>query len=318
MDTVALSAYLGAGLCMGLGAIGAGIGEGLTGGDAARSMDRQPAVSSRLMRNMLIGQAVAESASIFALVVSMLLIFGDYSSPTSPGPAALIGAGLCMGLGALGSGLGGGMAAAEAMMGVGRNPGAERRVTSVMLIGQAVAQTPSIFSFVVSLLLIFGGAETANPIKESALLMSGVAMGFGAIGSGAGSGISAGRASDGTSKRPAAYSKLISTMLVGQAVAQTPAVFALMVSLLLIFVPDTVSVTLSSLAAVIGCGISVGVGGIGPGIGAGFAAAEAASAVAKNPLKETLFVRTMLTGQAVAQSTAIYALVIALVLLRLI
>ncbi|PLX42056.1 MAG: ATP synthase F0 subunit C [Deltaproteobacteria bacterium] len=318
MDTVQLAAYLGAGLCMGLGAIGAGIGEGLTGGDAARSMDRQPAVSNRLMRNMLIGQAVAESASIFSLVVSMLLIFGNYSSPTAPGPAALFGAGLCMGLGALGSGLGGGMAAAEALMGVGRNPGAERRITSVMLIGQAVAQTPSIFSFVVSLLLIFGGAETANSIKETALLMSGLSMGFGAIGSGVGSGISAGRASDSTSKRPEAYSKLMSTMLVGQAVSQTPAVFALMVSLLLIFVPQSVPVTLPSLAAVIGCGISVGVGGIGPGIGAGFAAAEAAAAVAKNPSKESLFVRTMLTGQAVAQSTAIYALVIALVLLRLI
>ena len=55
---------LGAGLCMGIGAIGPGIGEGNAVGKALEGMARQPESTSNLRLNMLIGCGVAETTGI--------------------------------------------------------------------------------------------------------------------------------------------------------------------------------------------------------------------------------------------------------------
>ena len=72
MDSVSLTglaAYLGAGIAIGLGAIGAAIGEGYTASQANAAVSRNPKLSGDIFKTMLVGQAIAESASIFALVV---------------------------------------------------------------------------------------------------------------------------------------------------------------------------------------------------------------------------------------------------------
>ncbi len=66
---------LGAGLCMGLGAIGPGAGEGYAAGKACEGIAREPKNAAVVTRTMLIGQAVAESNGIYALVIALLLIF---------------------------------------------------------------------------------------------------------------------------------------------------------------------------------------------------------------------------------------------------
>ena len=69
------AALLGAGICMGCGAIGPGIGEGIVGGAACDGIARQPNLQGVLTRTMLIADAIAETTGIYALVVSLLLIF---------------------------------------------------------------------------------------------------------------------------------------------------------------------------------------------------------------------------------------------------
>ncbi len=67
--------------------------------------------------------------------------------------------------------------------------------------------------------------------------------------------------------------------------------------------------------ALIGAGICMGFGAIGPGIGEGFAAGKACEAIGRTPQEAGLLTRTMLIGQAVSESTGIYSLVIALLML---
>ena len=57
------------------------------------------------------------------------------------------------------------------------------------------------------------------------------------------------------------------------------------------------------------------VGLVGPGVGEGFAAGKACEGVAKRPDQAPLLTRTMLIGQAVSESTGIYSLVIAIILI---
>lgn len=67
-------------------------------------------------------------------------------------------------------------------------------------------------------------------------------------------------------------------------------------------------------ASAIGAGIGM-IAGLGPGIGQGFAAGKATEAVGRQPEAQADITRTMILGCAVAESTGIYSLVIALVLL---
>lgn len=64
----------------------------------------------------------------------------------------------------------------------------------------------------------------------------------------------------------------------------------------------------------IGAGLAM-IAGIGPGIGQGYAAGKGAEAVGRQPEAQGDIVRTMLLGAAVAETTGIYGLVIALILL---
>ena len=64
----------------------------------------------------------------------------------------------------------------------------------------------------------------------------------------------------------------------------------------------------------IGAGLAV-IAGIGPGVGQGIAAGHAASAVGRNPGAKGDVTSTMLLGQAVAETTGLYGLLIAMLLL---
>jgi F-type H+-transporting ATPase subunit c len=72
---VAAAAFIGAGLAMGFGAIGPGIGEGFAAGKACEGIARRPDQAGLLTRTMLIGQAVSESTGIYSLVIAIILLF---------------------------------------------------------------------------------------------------------------------------------------------------------------------------------------------------------------------------------------------------
>lgn len=64
----------------------------------------------------------------------------------------------------------------------------------------------------------------------------------------------------------------------------------------------------------VGAGLAL-IAGIGPGIGQGYAAGQAAAAVGRQPEAKADIVQTMILGQAIAESTGIYGLVVGIILL---
>jgi len=313
---VSVAAYTGGGLAMGLGAIGAAIGEGYTAAQANAAVSRDPKNSGEIFKNMLVGQAVAESASIFALVIAILLLFLDVSVPTLLKAAALFGAGISMGFGAIGSGIGSGYPGGQACAGIARQPAVASQLTTNMLIGSAVCQTPAIFSMVVALMLMFINFGDAPLFPTwAAYLGAGISMGLAAIGSGYGGGLAAGASCEGIARQPKTAANVTTIMLVGQAVSQTPSIFGLLVSFILMFKSFPESTALSASMALLAAGICTGFGGIGPGLGNGMTAEGAVRWVARNVEHAGDLMRIMLVGQAVSQSTAIYAMVVSLVLI---
>ena len=70
-----LGPAIGAGLCMGLGAIGPGVGEGNAVGKALEGMARQPEASGNLRTTMILGCAITETTGIYSLLIAFLILF---------------------------------------------------------------------------------------------------------------------------------------------------------------------------------------------------------------------------------------------------
>lgn len=67
-------------------------------------------------------------------------------------------------------------------------------------------------------------------------------------------------------------------------------------------------------AAYLGAGTAM-IAGLGPGIGEGFVGGKAVEAIARQPEAKGDIISTMLIGDAIAESTGIYSLVIAIILI---
>ena len=86
--------------------------------------------------------------------LSLVLEGAQYNAAFAKG-LAFIAAGFAMGIAALGPAIGQGFAAGKAVEAVGRQPEAVKQIRSVMLLGQAMAETTGIYALLVAFLLIF-------------------------------------------------------------------------------------------------------------------------------------------------------------------
>lgn len=67
--------YLAAGLSIGIAAFGCALAQGRTVGSAVEGIARNPGAANKIFTPMILGLAIIESLAIYALVVSLLLLF---------------------------------------------------------------------------------------------------------------------------------------------------------------------------------------------------------------------------------------------------
>ncbi len=66
---------VGAGIAIGAGALGPGIGIGLLAGRAMEALGRNPEARGVIQQNMILALAFAEAIGIYALVVAIIILF---------------------------------------------------------------------------------------------------------------------------------------------------------------------------------------------------------------------------------------------------
>ncbi|GAC1331478.1 MAG: hypothetical protein NVS2B16_17400 [Chloroflexota bacterium] len=71
-----IGAYVGAGLMIGGGAIGAGVGDGLVTSQLVAGLARQPEARGLLTTWMFIGVGLIEAYAVIALVFGLVILFG--------------------------------------------------------------------------------------------------------------------------------------------------------------------------------------------------------------------------------------------------
>lgn len=82
-------------------------------------------------------------------------MFGGLEGAEGLDAAKAIAAALAIGLGAIGPGLGIGLAVRGAMEALGRNPEAEGAIRTTMIIGAALAEAVAIYAFVIAIVIYF-------------------------------------------------------------------------------------------------------------------------------------------------------------------
>lgn len=74
---VVACSVLGPGLAMGLGTIGTGLGMGNGLSGATNAVGRNPEAHGRILLTMMVGLAMIESLAIYALVISLVILYAN-------------------------------------------------------------------------------------------------------------------------------------------------------------------------------------------------------------------------------------------------
>ena len=94
-------------------------------------------------------------ATIAMSTLASSTAFAQEGAAAASGGSAMaaLGAGLAIGLAVVGGGLGQGRAAAAALEGISRNPGAAPRIQTPMILGLALIESLVLFAFLIAFML---------------------------------------------------------------------------------------------------------------------------------------------------------------------
>jgi F-type H+-transporting ATPase subunit c len=143
-----------AALCIGLGAVGPIIGQGLFAKSACYVVGINRSAYNRILSFALLSQTLIETPIIMALIVALLLLITT-ANPSDLKIIALIVAALCQSVCNIAPGISSGRTSAAACIQIGKPESDAANITRTCLLAQGLIDTFAIYGLLVSILLIF-------------------------------------------------------------------------------------------------------------------------------------------------------------------
>jgi len=311
IEVVEFLHYCTISLIVGITSISVGIGEGIIGLAAIDAINTQPEARNEISTTSILGMALVETTAITGLSITAILLMGTLQTEkTIYFGLAELGIALAICLAGATVGIVSSMPSQGACYAIARQPFAGKKILRFMLITQTMIQTPIIFGFVISM-FIRNYALVATTLEESLRLMaSGLAIGLGSIGPAIGLANFAKTACIGIGINRKSYNQIFSFMLISEAIIETPIIFALIISLALLFLVKATSVVQGII--MLSSALCIGIGTFGPGIGSGKASAAACKQIAINPEHYSKLSKVSMFAQGMIDTAAIYSFIIAL------
>lgn len=305
--------YMTAGATVFLSALGCGIGLGIAGLSATSSMTRQPAAIGPSFRALIIGLAFIESSAIIALVSTIISLMSAQHDMTWHQAVASIGGMLAVGIAAMVIGIASSFVVKATAASIARQPLLAQKLITYMLIAQSVIEAPVIFAFIINLLIHTRITPTIGFEQSLQLLAAGLVIAVGCIGPSIGQALCSFSAASAMGTNITSYGRLFPFSLLNQAIIETPMIFCLLTALIILFKPNhSFFNAIQTLVAT----CSMGLGALGSAIGLGFVARRSTTQIALEPSAYPSIMRATLLSAALIESTAIYALIAALLLLN--
>ena len=304
--------YCSIGLIAVVPALGVGIGQGIASMAAARAINRQPAAQKDIGRIFLIGMAFTETAAIISFLIGMLLLT---TPTTSINGWAQLGIAAALAIPGFVIGIGSALPVAQSMASLARQPFFGTKIMNLMLINQSVIQTPVIFGLIMGIIIYNQIATSTTLVESIKLLAAGLAMGLGSLGPTIGLSIFSQEACKSPGINRTAYPKIVSFTFVSQALIETPILFALIIAIMLTFIPITAQVPLIAGSLYLATACIIGFSTLGAGISSGRTAVAACKQITLKPEHYNVISRTSMLGQTLIDTCTIYGLILALILM---
>jgi len=316
MITPIMLHYFSACFALAIACIGAGLGQGFAGMSVLDSMNRQPLGNNNNFNAMIIGLALIESGIIIALVITLITLFGTYETITWGIALSEMGIGLMIGVAAASTSIASGFVVKASSEAIARQPFFYQKILTVMLLSQSIIEAPIVFAFIVSLLIRLNMSQTMDVFTGIKHLSAGIVLMFGCIGPSIGQAIFAHAACKAIGRNKKAYNKIFTFSLFSQAFIETPIIFCLVFSLIIIFSVQATDFNFieQSFKTIISA-FTLGFGSIGTAIGIGYASSKSCTQIARDPENYGVILRTTLLVEAFIESSVIYAMIIAMLLL---
>jgi F-type H+-transporting ATPase subunit c len=213
-----------------------GLASALPAQAACHAVARQPFFAHRISGFMLMTQVLIQTPMISAFLVSLFIQGQSDSVTTITDSLRLIASGLCVGIGSIGPAIGLSTFSKAAVTSLGKNTKAYDKLLSFTFISEALIETPIIFCLIIAITLLFVVPHTTidNPINGVIFLAAGLCTGFGTLGTGISSGITAAAACTQIGNNPDAYNILSRTSILAQSLIETVVLYTIILSLLMI------------------------------------------------------------------------------------
>jgi len=309
--------FLSVTLTVGLTSLGVGIGGGQASSAAIEAINTQPKATNEISRISLLGMALIETSGVLGVVISIMLFFQAQPQTLKNIYFGIAELGILFSIGLTGCvvGLVSSYPIQQACYANARQPFFTPRIINVMLLTLSLIQTPLIFAFLVALLIITRIDETITLTTSFSYLAAGLAVGLGSIGPTIGLATFASQVCKGLGINRNAYAKLLPFTFISMAIIETPMVFSLVIALLLL--QQLISASPLGIIAALSAALCVGIGTFGPGISSSITAVAAAKQISYNPEHAGVLSKTSMVAQALIDAAAIYALLVAMLIILL-
>lgn len=303
--------YLSIALASGITALSVGIGQGIVGSKALIAINSQPKAKDDIQKISLLGTALIETSAIIGFTISIILIVGtDHETRTIYTSISELGIAFAISVTGFIIGLISSIPAKNACLAAARQPFFGNKILRLMLISQSMIETPVIFSFIIAMFIKNLLPSATNLETSLKLLASGLAIGIGSIGPSLGLGRLAKSIFTSIGENRKAYPKMFTFMLVNGAIIETPTIFSLLVSMLILAAKTPI--TMVKAISLIAGAICIGIGTLGPGFSSGNIASHACSEISKKPELYSVISKLSIFAQSITETAAIYAFIIAL------
>lgn len=205
--------------------------------EACQATARQPFFSSKILNLMLITLSIIQTPVLFAFILGLIIKTQIPSIPDIHNAVRLFATGLCIGLGSIGPSIGLARFAQTACQSLGLNRNIFDKVLTFTFISEAIIETPLIFAFVTSMILALTPITSSNgQLAMIACLSAAFCSGIGTIATSIGSSRTATAACRQIAQTPESYNILSRASMISQALIDAAAVYALLISLILIVI----------------------------------------------------------------------------------
>lgn len=306
--------YLSITLAIGLGTIGTSLGQGLGAAKVFQSLARQELGSDTVFRAMVIGLAFLESGVILALVICLITLFSSAIPINYSIAIAEMGVALAIGVSATIVSIASSFAVRQASQAISRQPIFAPKILTLMLLAQVIMEAPVIFAFIISLLIRHNFVQDMSIFIGYKLFFAGLTIALGSIGPSIGQARFARSFCTAIGNNRHAYNRIFPFAIINQAVIETPLLFCLLTSIMIIFINLSGNL-LGSIISFGSASLLIPIASLVVAMSTGKVASNSCDQIAAAPENFPILFRTTLVAQVFIESAAIYALIITLVLL---